>query len=78
MTCQFFVKQLCAHVTCEDIRVNFSFEFVLTFKNASNVTFKYSLGRTSSQIKHSVDLIKETDIAHTLLLYKAKRRIRFK
>jgi hypothetical protein len=26
-TSRFFVKRLCAHTTCEDVRVNFSFEF---------------------------------------------------
>jgi hypothetical protein len=26
-TCRFFVKRLCAHVTCEVVRANFSFNF---------------------------------------------------
>jgi hypothetical protein len=27
MTSRFFVKRFCAHTTCEDVRVNFSFAF---------------------------------------------------
>jgi hypothetical protein len=32
MTSRFFVKRLCAHTTCEEVRVNFSFEFFKHFK----------------------------------------------
>jgi hypothetical protein len=32
MTSRFFVKRLCAHTTCEDVRLNFSFEFFWHFK----------------------------------------------